>query len=1395
MKKRIAIYVLVLLAIVGIVWAADVKISDMPLESHPDGGDLVPIVDVSGSTNRRTTIVNLMRSGLTVISGATLDWTSGVTLPYLAAAPDLDSGESSYVLTARGVGQTPIWTNAVGGSGSNVFASGVTTSGVTIYHNLTAFDKTPLFISTDHDNTSGISIYSTVHNGKIGITIYNDAAEWQVRNDGADGGTLKFLRNGVEAFELDATNLITSGMISAGGNISGETLYSYATNSIGGLYLYTKSVAGKYVLIKIPGDLAADYILTLPGDDGNAGEFLTTDGSGTLSWSAAGAGDVTKAMLDGHTNATAFSGTTWFVTHTDLAANTVTVSGASGAVTKTTLDDHTNNGAFSGTSNFALKAALTASNELVAFSGATWFVTHPEMAANTLVVSGTSLNLSSGITTTSGVTVGTILWPDTNDGATLGWLGMAWSDLYLASGSVINWNSGDVTATHAADSITFDIPGGGVGTFAITNSNGASNSTNLDVKGGILSGRDDSLRGSINLYSNANEDGGQINLYVGGDYDDTINYYSLNVLKQQFEIGPSTNTNLFTITGSGITVEGGVSANVLSGLSIIYSSGVTGDYLIGAPNFQSGESSYVLTSIGQNKIPIWTNAPSGTGSGDVTKATLDGHTDNGAFSGTSNFALKAALTASNEAAAFSGTTGFALKTALTASTDLAAFSGTTGFATHSNLASHTTTLSGTSGEATKTMLDNHTNPAAFSGTSNFALKAALTASNEAAAFSGTTWFMTHDQVAANTVTVSGASGTVTKATLDAHTNNGAISGVSIEWSGTTLGYLANPPDFDSSGTSGSVLVSGASGTRPNWATELNIALTTTGAQQVNRILYFDANGTMSGATNISYSGVTNTIDFSGTTVVIRSGTSPDYVCQTGTLYLDTDADTNGSLYLCVATGQWKEMDDDGGAVEVTKALLDGHTNDGAFSGTSNFALKAALTAAVAADAFSGTSGFALKTALTASTNANVISGTSIDWTSGTTLPNLIGVPDFDSGTSSYVLTARGVGVIPIWTNLPSTTAEVSKAMLDGHTNAEGFSGTTAFALKSALTASTNSLSGVSGEATKAQLASHTDAAAYESSTGGVSNFATKAATTTALNAASFSGTTGFALKTALTASTDLAAFSGTTGFATHTALAANTVALSGVSGEATKAQLNTHTDAAAYASSTGGVSNFATKAALTASTGSAVVSGTSIDWTSGTSLQYIAGATSFIQTQIIAISGNSNTLSQEPTSKVVGKLVYDIKEPLIYSYGATGSGTTEWVISAVTDSLSFVISGVTHGKNNAAPWGTTDKGQDDIILWQPPYKIQVKEVFGITDSGATVVWNLQNCNSAGASCVDMLSPNLGSGNTGVSKGTIIHSDVSPYETMKLNVIWSGVSTPSGVTANFTGIVNYWKARR
>jgi len=60
----------------------------------------------------------------------------------------------------------------------------------------------------------------------------------------------------------------------------------------------------------------------------------------------------------------------------------------------------------------------------------------------------------SGATVTGMTLSASVVAPDTSDGAALGSAALMWSDLFLASGGVINFNNGDVTLTHSADVLT-----------------------------------------------------------------------------------------------------------------------------------------------------------------------------------------------------------------------------------------------------------------------------------------------------------------------------------------------------------------------------------------------------------------------------------------------------------------------------------------------------------------------------------------------------------------------------------------------------------------------------------------------------------------------------------------------------------------------------------------------------------------------------------------------------------------------------------------------------------------------------------------------------------------------------------------------------------------------------
>lgn len=108
-----------------------------------------------------------------------------------------------------------------------------------------------------------------------------------------------------------------------------------------------------------------------------------------------------------------------------------------------------------------------ATGAVINFGGTDVTVTH---SANLLAFAGAA----------SGYTFDGLVSPATNDNAALGTGTVSFSDLFLASGAVINFNNGNATMTHAAGSLTTVVT-----TFAITGALTVSNG--LTVSAGAVS--------------------------------------------------------------------------------------------------------------------------------------------------------------------------------------------------------------------------------------------------------------------------------------------------------------------------------------------------------------------------------------------------------------------------------------------------------------------------------------------------------------------------------------------------------------------------------------------------------------------------------------------------------------------------------------------------------------------------------------------------------------------------------------------------------------------------------------------------------------------------------------------------------------------------------------------
>jgi hypothetical protein len=169
--------------------------------------------------------------------------------------------------------------------------------------------------STDGAVASAISLFEAPNNGGAYITLQAPAqltASTTFTLPSADGTNAQVLQ--------------TNGS----GTLSFVSLMTTAATASVGAYLELKEAANNgtnYIRLQAPATLAADKTYTLPATDGSNGDRLTTDGSGTLSWSAVttGASYSTVRTQSGTTYTLVLGDAGDYIQTTSTTAVTITV--------------------------------------------------------------------------------------------------------------------------------------------------------------------------------------------------------------------------------------------------------------------------------------------------------------------------------------------------------------------------------------------------------------------------------------------------------------------------------------------------------------------------------------------------------------------------------------------------------------------------------------------------------------------------------------------------------------------------------------------------------------------------------------------------------------------------------------------------------------------------------------------------------------------------------------------------------------------------------------------------------------------------------------------------------------------------------------------------------------
>ena len=146
-------------------------------------------------------------------------------------------------------------------------------------------------------------------------------------------------------------------------------------------------------------------------------------------------------------------------------------SGATTFLFKGTLGPVADDGTALGTTSLKFSDLFLASGAVVNFNSGDVTITH---APDLLTFAGA----------VSGYVFSHVIYPSADDGAALGTAAVRWSDLFLASGGVVNFNAGDITATHSAQQLTFSSSGSPSFVFKgavlpLTSDGGALGSTSL----------------------------------------------------------------------------------------------------------------------------------------------------------------------------------------------------------------------------------------------------------------------------------------------------------------------------------------------------------------------------------------------------------------------------------------------------------------------------------------------------------------------------------------------------------------------------------------------------------------------------------------------------------------------------------------------------------------------------------------------------------------------------------------------------------------------------------------------------------------------------------------------------------------------------------------------------
>tara|TARA_Y100001973_G_C5185974_1_gene327850 strand:+ start:1048 stop:1779 length:732 start_codon:yes stop_codon:yes gene_type:complete len=123
------------------------------------------------------------------------------------------------------------------------------------------------------------------------VTIASGATK-VIYTDGAGSGAA--VKDALVDLDLTGTTTIANATIAAG-TFTGSQIDLLGQGDV----RWQDSSGGQYAAIQAPTTIASSYTITLPANDGDAGQYLQTDGAGVTTWAAAGGVSLAKTFFFG----------------------------------------------------------------------------------------------------------------------------------------------------------------------------------------------------------------------------------------------------------------------------------------------------------------------------------------------------------------------------------------------------------------------------------------------------------------------------------------------------------------------------------------------------------------------------------------------------------------------------------------------------------------------------------------------------------------------------------------------------------------------------------------------------------------------------------------------------------------------------------------------------------------------------------------------------------------------------------------------------------------------------------------------------------------------------------------------------------------------------------------